>query len=205
MSASEPMSTTPHPLGGRGSWRARSEESPPLRSASCQAGGTSRTGQHFAIRVATPADFARLQAIEAASDKMFADIGIGPFQNDDLERHLSAAAVVLVTGEPPVGFVTVELVDGAAHIWQLSVLPSMQRRGLGRQLVGAACDWARARGHAAVTLTTFRDVAWNGPFYIKLGFSELNELTPGLVAIRQHEREIGDDELGPRIAMRRDL
>ena len=157
------------------------------------------------IRLATQSDFARLQEIEVESDAIFAAVGIGPFQDDDSERHLSAAAVVFVTGEPPVAFVTVEVLDGLAHIWQLSVLPSLQGRGLGRQLVAAVCNWARARGYPAVTLTTFRDVPWNGPFYKKIGFLELDELTPGLAAIRQHEHDIGDDAFGPRIAMRLDL
>jgi hypothetical protein len=72
-------------------------------------------------------------------------------------------------------------------------------------LVNAVCDWATAEGLPAVTLTTFRDVAWNGPFYAKLGFRELVDLSPGLVAMREHERAIGDDDFGPRIAMRKEL
>jgi hypothetical protein len=72
-------------------------------------------------------------------------------------------------------------------------------------LVKAVCDWAAANGLPAVTLTTFRDVAWNGPFYGKLGFRELEDLSPGLAAMREHERAIGDDDFGPRIAMRKDL
>ncbi|MGD0983999.1 MAG: GNAT family N-acetyltransferase [Acidimicrobiales bacterium] len=165
----------------------------------------STAGPEFPIRVATPVDFARLREIEAESDEIFASVGIGPFHDDDTEQHLGAAAVVFVAGEPPVGFVTVEVVDGAAHIWQLSVTPSMQGRGLGRALVALVSDWARAQGYTAVTLTTFRDVPWNGPFYERLGFSEQDRLTSGLAAIRQHERDIGDDEFGPRIAMRMDL
>jgi hypothetical protein len=35
-----------------------------------------------------------------------------------------------------------------------------------------------------VTLTTFRDIPWNAPFYARLGFHELTdcELTPALQA-----------------------
>jgi hypothetical protein len=71
--------------------------------------------------------------------------------------------------------------------------------------VNAVSDWARYRGLPAVTLTTFRDVPWNGPFYAKLGFRELSELSPGLAAMREHERAIGDDDFGTRIAMREDI
>jgi hypothetical protein len=33
----------------------------------------------------------------------------------------------------------------------------------------------------------------------------MDELGPGLQAIRDHEREIGDDDFGPRVALRKDL
>ncbi len=156
-------------------------------------------GNAFAIRVAAPADFAHLREIEAESDELFASVGIGPFQEDDAAHHLMAVDVVSVVGEPPLRFASVEVVDGAAHLWQLSVVPSIQRRGLGRALVAAVCDWARLMGYEAVTLTTFRDVPWNGPFYEKLGSYEPNRLRVGLEDIRQHERDIGDDDFGSRV------
>lgn len=165
----------------------------------------SKTSGDWSIRVATLGELPRLVEIELESDSIFAEVGIGPFQYDCSAAQLAAAAIVLVAGKAPVGFVSVEVVDDAAHIWQLSVLPSMQRQGIGRALVAAVCDWAAAEGYIAVTLTTFRDVPWNAPFYEKLGFVELRELTPSLVDIRRREREVGDDALGARIAMRLEL
>jgi GNAT superfamily N-acetyltransferase len=99
----------------------------------------------------------------------------------------------------------VGIVDAMAHLWQLSVHPSESRRGRGSALVMAVCDWAASQGYAAVTLTTFRDVAWNGPFYARMGFRVLTDLAPGLAAVRANEILIGHDALGPRIAMRKDL
>jgi GNAT superfamily N-acetyltransferase len=128
---------------------------------------------------------------------------MGPFSPSADVPHLSAAAVVLVSGSPPVGFACIDIVDGDAHLWQLSVHPSAGRQGIGGALVHAACEWARSAGYGAVTLTTYRDVPWNGPFYARLGFVPLGDLTPGLAAIREHERAIGDDDFGPRVAMRR--
>src|ERR1700730_11509868 len=122
---------------------------------------------------------------------MFADVGIGPFSEDDAEAHLARAAVVFVTGEPPAGFASVAIVDGAAHLWQLAVLPEAGRRGLGTALVAAVCDWARSGGFHAGTFTTYRDGTWNAPFYERLGFRPLTDLTPGLAVIREHERAIG--------------
>jgi len=157
------------------------------------------------IRVAHSGEFARLRELEEVSDEMFMDLGIGPFAQVDEENHLDKAVVVLVSGDPPVGFACVEVVGGEAHIWQLSVHPSASRQGRGTALVGAVCDWARSEGFDAVTLTTFRDVPWNAPFYAKLGFHVLEELTPELAALREHEIAIGDDAFGPRVAMRKDL
>jgi hypothetical protein len=46
-------------------------------------------------------------------------------------------------------------------------------------------DHARTLGLTSLTLTTFRDVPWNAPFYAKLGFEYVAELTPEL---RQKKR-----------------
>ena len=54
-------------------------------------------------------------------------------------------------------------------------------------------DWAQQAGLPAVTLSTFRDVPWNAPFYRKLGFVELpeTEYGAGLQEIRQAEASLG--------------
>jgi GNAT superfamily N-acetyltransferase len=157
------------------------------------------------IREADPSEFGLLRQIEDSADDMFTAIGIGPFAALEEDNHLGRAAVVLVSGRPAHGFACVDIVDGVAHLWQLSVVPSFGRQGIGRALVQAVCDWASSKGYAAVTLTTFRDVPWNAPFYSRLGFRVMDELPPGLQAIRDHEAEIGDDDFGPRVAMRKDL
>jgi GNAT superfamily N-acetyltransferase len=157
------------------------------------------------VHAVGPEEFARLRAIELEADQMFLTVGIGPFTDDGSGGHLEDATIVLAAEDPPVGFASVGIVDGQAHLWQLAVSPTAGRLGHGTALVNAVCDWARAAGLGAVTLTTFRDVAWNGPFYARLGFRALTELSPGLGAIRDHERSIGDDDFGPRVAMRRGL
>ncbi len=167
--------------------------------------GVSNERSEHPIRPARPVEFARLRQIELRSDKLFESVGIGPFVNDETEDHFGQAALVLVVNDPPEGFVCVELVDGIPHIWQLSVDPDHGRHGLGRALVEAACDWARSEGFGAITLTTYRDVPWNGRFYESLGFAVMETLTPELSGIRQHERAIGDDDFGARVAMRLDL
>jgi GNAT superfamily N-acetyltransferase len=142
------------------------------------------------IRVASPDEFGLLRQIEEEADKLFEVVGIGPFVNTDDENHLSQAEVVFASGTPAAGFACVEIVDGLAHLWQLAVHPEAGRQGRGRALVEAVFDWAVSNGYPAVTLTTFRDVPWNGPFYARLGFHPLDDLSPGLTAIREHERSI---------------
>jgi GNAT superfamily N-acetyltransferase len=85
------------------------------------------------------------------------------------------------------------LVDGAAHIEQVTVHPDHQRRGLGRALIETADRWASEQSLPALTLSTFREVAWNAPYYAGLGFRMLaeDELTPGLLELRAEEAAIG--------------
>ena len=69
----------------------------------------------------------------------------------------------------------------------------------------AACDWAAAEEFRAITLITFADVAWNAPFYAARGFTVVDDITPGLAALRQKERTVGLDAVGTRVVMRREL
>ena len=127
-----------------------------------------------------------------------------PGSKNDPES-LRAAAVVLVSGRPAVGFARVDVVDGVAHLEQVSVLPEHTRRGIGGELVEAACRWATDQGFLAITLITFADVPWNAPLYAARGFREIDQLTPGLAELRDWERDLGLDRVGRRVVMRRDL
>jgi predicted N-acetyltransferase YhbS len=86
------------------------------------------------------------------------------------------------------------------------VRPSHARRGIGRRLLAVAREWALARGFAELSLTTFAEVAWNGPYYARLGFEVVApaELTEGLRAIRAAEAARGLDAW-PRVVMRQRL
>jgi GNAT superfamily N-acetyltransferase len=72
-----------------------------------------------------------------------------------------------------VGFLNAEVTGDALHIWELAVRREAQQQGVGARLLGAAIDHARTAGLRAVTLTTFRDVPWNAPFYARNGFAIL--------------------------------
>jgi GNAT superfamily N-acetyltransferase len=125
-----------------------------------------------AVRPARPNELAGLPALEAASDTLFLSLGIGPLPPPGRPEELAAALVVLVVGDPPSGFARIDELAGGAHLEQLAVHPDHARRGLGRALVRASCAWARQAGFAELTLITYFDVPWNGPFYASEGFTE---------------------------------
>ena len=81
----------------------------------------------------------------------------------------------------------------------------MSRLGLGRQLIARVVADARAAGARAVTLTTYRDVPFNAPYYARLGFRVVaDDADARLATLRAAERAAGID-VAPRVAMVLDL
>jgi GNAT superfamily N-acetyltransferase len=153
------------------------------------------------IRPARTDDAERLREVERAAGLQFGDVGM-----PDIAAAEPMAASELIRVGNVVGYVVVEVVDGCAHIEQLSVVPDHQGRGIGRALVEAVSTWARDQGLPAITLTTFTDVPWNRPLYEHLGFHVLAEaeITGGLRTLRESEAAHGLDP-SIRVCMRRDL
>jgi GNAT superfamily N-acetyltransferase len=105
-----------------------------------------------------------------------------------------------------IGFALAEVIDGSAHLAQLSVRLDHQGKGVGRRLVDAVAGWAREEAMAGVTLCTFSDVGWNRPLYEHLGFVVLPEerWTNGLRAAFESDGRLGLD-LDRRVVMRLEL
>jgi len=168
----------------------------------------------YRIRVARPDEVPRLREIEDEAGTIFSGLGLidealdASFPLDDLARLVGLGQVWVgcLEDDLPVGMVIASVRDGAVYVEEMDVLPAHGRRGLGARLLGRVCIWAEAQGHAAVTLSTFRDVPWNGPFYRKHGFRDLQpaEWTPGMRAIRETEERQGL-RVEARVFMRRDL
>lgn len=164
------------------------------------------------IRPARRDELAALIDIERDAGRAFAAIGMPEIAADDpgsvegLEAHRAAGrAWVAADGrDRPVAYLLAALVDGALHVEQVSVAPAHARRGIGAALVDHLAAVAAAEGRAALTLTTFRDVPWNAPYYRRLGFAVVGpgEQGPELRALVAHEAAAipGD---APRVAMRR--
>jgi len=157
------------------------------------------------IRPAAPDELAALPAIEQAADRQFDLAGYGTTPGPATVDELRSAALVLVAGNPAVGYLRAEVIDGEPQIEQVSVRPKAMRQGVGTALVEAGCAWAKDHGYASITLCTFADIPWNAPFFAGLDFTETTELTPGLQELRQTEIREGLGEVGRRIVMRRQL
>lgn len=166
------------------------------------------------IRPVAARELGRLQEIEVSAGRAFADIGMPeiardePLPVEELDRYRRAglAWVVSDPGDCPVGYLIAEVVDAALHVEQVSVDPEWAHRRLGRALLERAACEAQTRGLPALTLTTFEHVPWNAPYYERCGFRilQVQDWTPGLRAIREHEASLGLDRW-PRVCMRRDL
>lgn len=168
-------------------------------------------GPMYSIATSRPSDIPLLPAIELAAATLL--VGHAPAsvlaettsqaELEDAQRR-GQLWVALADGVP-VGFAHVEVLEpGIAHLEELDVHPQHGRRGLGTRLVFAVCQWAATNGYSWVTLTTFRDVPWNMPFYARLGFEEIppEDLSNALLAVVDAETRRGLDA-NRRVAMRR--
>jgi GNAT superfamily N-acetyltransferase len=168
-----------------------------------------------AIRPTRSADLAIIQRIELAAGDLFRIIGM-----DDIAGHpvptidvladyqRAGRSWVAVDGsDQPIAFILVKLVDGAAHVEQVSVDPAHAHQRIGRDLIDHVENWATALDlRPALTLTTFRDVQWNGPYYERLGFTVLapSDRGPELTSLMADEAAHGLDP-AQRIAMLRPI
>ena len=161
------------------------------------------------IRPMRPEDEPRVVEVSLAADTVFADAGV-VLPPDDPREVLAHAERVLVAcgprGGPVVGLAATVTVGEGPHLEQLAVHPAHGRRGAGSALLEAVCAEAAASGHTRLTLTTFRDLPWNGPWYAARGFSVLPRAAwgPALEGVWNAEERAGIGVL-PRVVMERRL
>ncbi|TPG84124.1 GNAT family N-acetyltransferase [Pseudomonas mandelii] len=138
---------------------------------------------NFTIRRAQLADASDLPAIERSAAELFrcdpSLAWLADAEVTDAEQHRRAIETdeVWVAQSPDgvlMGFLSAVEVDNELHIQELSVRQRFQGRGAGRKLLLTAVEHARYRELYGLTLTTFRDLPWNEPFYQHLGFETLS-------------------------------
>jgi predicted N-acetyltransferase YhbS len=135
----------------------------------------------YSIRRRRPDDDAALLRVENRAAQLFrahgyAGVADAPIPDIAWLRDMMNGQDVWVAADgqdAPVGFAVAGQAPPFLHLRELSVDPAHGRKGLGRALVLAVHDAARGAGLAGTSLTTFRDVPFNAPFYGRLGFVEL--------------------------------
>jgi GNAT superfamily N-acetyltransferase len=164
------------------------------------------------IRAARTDELERLREIELDAGGAFAEIGMReiatdePLQASELLEFIAAgrAWVAAAANDAPVGYLLTAIVDGDSHIEQVSVVRASRGQRIGASLINHVSANAAREHRRWVTLTTFRDVLWNAPYYRRLGFAPIRP--------RDQGRELSDLIQGaaaripgsyPRIAMRR--
>jgi GNAT superfamily N-acetyltransferase len=161
------------------------------------------------VRAARAADLKHIAGIEDSGGALFEE-AFGDLTGDVLlspapsgGERLDAPGFLLVVGPvgEPFGFAHVEIIDGFAHLGQISVRPERMRQGYGAALVRASMSEAWQLGYDRLSLTTYRDLPWNAPFYAALGFVEETSPEPFEVRAREQQIALGLDRHGPRIVM----
>nr|WP_276553561.1 GNAT family N-acetyltransferase [Shinella kummerowiae] len=154
------------------------------------------------IRIAREDEVETLRQIERSAAQSFRLIealswlAVGDVQSAERHHELLAQGTnwaAVSEDDAPVGFLSAEVVGQDLHIWEISVDHLHQGFGIGRKLIQHALDHAATHGLDAVTLTTFRTIPWNCPYYERLGFRTLDEteLSPRLAEVLDLEAEHG--------------
>lgn len=178
----------------------------------------------YVIRRARVVDGAVVLGIERAAATRFASIGMHDIAQGvglslaHYDRFVALGVVLLCaqvgarssarepSEELPVGFIAACMVDGACHIAELDVLPQHAGHRLGSRLIDESASWAQEQGGSCLSLTTFRNVPWNAPYYARLGFrvASLEDFGPGHSEIWEGQRAMGLD-MAQRVLMVRSL
>lgn len=132
----------------------------------------------YAIRPYREADAAALADAEARAGRLFAAHGFAelaetPAMAPDAFHARATAGETLVCahrGDGPVAFAITGPVGPFLHLMELSVDPAHGRQGIGAALLDAVVARSVDAGLAGVSLSTFRDVPFNAPFYARHGF-----------------------------------
>lgn len=149
------------------------------------------------IRLATSQDLPHIPGLEVAASQIFRSVGMDAIADDtppsleSLEEYRQAGHIWVAISqlstesaggsERLAGYVLVHLLreqsasDLSVHIQQVTVAPGFTRQRIGAKLIQHVELWARDQGFRELSLTTFRDVPWNAPYYRRLGFHDVDD------------------------------
>lgn len=134
------------------------------------------------IRRARADDAHAIIAVDKAASELFRPTGLlsdealadhVPLEDITLSASEGLLDVAEIAGKGVAGFIQYAPRGRDLYLQQVSVDPAAGRRGIGRALLAHLETRAATLGHEAITLSTFRDLPWNGPFYASLGYDIL--------------------------------
>jgi GNAT superfamily N-acetyltransferase len=168
------------------------------------------------IRQTRQSDISVLQAVEISASRAFLEIeGLETFADYNCateEQHLTAIEpgtswTAETDDGQQIGFLAAIPEDTALHVYEISVHSDHQKQGIGKALMEHAEAHAKELDLTEMTLTTFRHVPWNAPFYEQLGFQILKteECDARLGSILAEELGRGLPLPEQRCAMRKTL
>jgi GNAT superfamily N-acetyltransferase len=151
--------------------------------------------------------FSAMRAVEREAELSFpledlpeALRGSSLTSDDELAEALAEGLLwcALDTRGQVIGYAIALWLGRDLHLDEIDVHPAHQRRGVGRALLDAVRAHAEAHGARRLTLTTFRFVPWNMPWYARLGFVPLEES-----ALPAELRAIYEEEIARGLARER--
>lgn len=124
-----------------------------------------------------------LQTIESAAAQLFSSVDLPDEMRSQTTEYATLLAaqkanllwVCLDSKQKPIGFLLASIIDGNFHIKEMDVHPSHSRQGIGQAFIKHALSIALQRNFLCMTLTTFSHIPWNAPFYLKNGFSQMEQ------------------------------
>ncbi|MFB0612559.1 GNAT family N-acetyltransferase [Aurantiacibacter poecillastricola] len=139
----------------------------------------------WSLRLARPEDAEGFAEVEEDASQLLREepslAGIPLLPNRSAEEYRAIIArrrSLSALGDGDIiGFAAARPVGSELHLHELSVARAFQRRGIGSTLLRALKVDAANAGFKALTLLTYRDIAWNAPFYEAHGFAVLEDLS----------------------------
>ena len=154
----------------------------------------------YGVRLARPDELDALPAIEIAADVRFgATVYAGlvaGYPTTEIADLADAQDrwglwVAIDDGDRPVGFAHCKPVGRISlYVAQLSVHPDHAGNRLAARMLDRVAAFHGPRGVQRLTLTTFRDVPWNGPYYERIGFREVPDLGAEVFLGRQIAEQV---------------
>ena len=154
-----------------------------------------------------------IRAVEKSAGERFRSVGMDDISDAEVtpaaalvDRAENRRLFVAVDGDAICGFAIFSEVDGYCYLEEVSVASTHGGRGIGHALIARVEEAGRDLGLGWITLSTFRNVPWNAPYYARLGFVEWphKELPPG--HLERHAKQERDGlDMSRRIFMRKRL